>query len=266
MLRRYPLTILLVIATLVVDLVLTTTRVVEPGSRRPLLAGLLFGQSAVLALWAAWGGGHRLGRVSVMVITVGLVSLATGGSALMGRFHWLAILGGYTVAVYLVALAFRVVGGYRSRKDAQTEEPVWQVSLIELFGWTILVAIVSFAARSMDFSFVRPGTQLFEKTVAVLVLPMTLAAWIRKGLDDLANARWAWVPFAGLMLLAMLLLKWRDPRGAELLMLSQGGYLFLWYFVAGLDRRLAVRGDSEKATENAASDDAPLNGSHQLNA
>lgn len=237
MLRRYPLTALLLIATIVVNVVFVTVDLPGRLDRRALFAGLLLGEMGAFAIWAARGSGHRLARVSLLVIASCLIGLATGGSAMLDRYQWLAILVGYTFSVYLLAVFISFIRKTAVQRSGVIDsEPTWQVSLIELFGWTILVAIASFAARFMEFRFFRLDNHILEKAILLLILPTMLAANIRNDLRDLSRG-WAFrIVLVVATTVTAYALHTHEPHFALPLILGQGGYLVLWYFVLGMDR------------------------------
>ncbi len=266
MLRRNPLTILLLIATIVVDIVFVTVRLPGGLDKRALFAGLLFGQMAACAIWAARGSsGHRLGRGSLLVIAACLIGLASGGSALLGRYQWLAILVGYTLTVYGATVLLAFAQKYTSQKSEDSPaEPTWQVSIIELFGWTILVAIASFAARSMEFGFIRLDNHIIEKVVLLLALPLTLATFIRKDLGDLSQGKAATIVLVVLTVVIAYLLRTRDPNIALPLIFGQGGYLVLWFLVLGMDRLVRQAQGTEEQVARFAPPPEQAEDSQQL--
>lgn len=239
MIRRHPLTTLLLIATLVVDVTLMVVGGGRDVRLRTALAGLLLGQTGALALWAVWGSGHRLGRVSVLVVATCAIALATGGKAMLGTQQWLAILASYTLAVYLWSLMVAAGNAYTGRIKSQEDDgPSWQVSLIELFGWTILVAIVSFASRSMSFTFLRSDTYVPLKAALLLATPAMLAAGVRSSLDDFTPSKLYWFCFAGAAVSVVVVFNLVENIVGVPLILAQVGYLVIWFVVVVLDRSM----------------------------
>ena len=258
MLRRHPLTLMLLLTTLVVDVTLVNIHLPMNVGKRGLLAGLLFGQTAVLAMWAAWGGGHRLARVSTLVVITCLLSLYSGGRALLGTYQWLAILIGYALAVYVFAVVLSFWRHYRSTTpEHSANQPAWQVSLIELFGWTILVAIVSFVARSMEFDFARLDRYVIEKTLLALTVPFVFASQVREREFEIGPGK-AILVFC-LSPLVGFLLRIYEPLFATPLVLSQAGYLVLWFFVRGLDRKLQHETNADESQTEAEPQDGLSN-------
>ena len=248
MIRRHPLLILLLLATTVVDVTLIW-RIGWHFTARTVFSGLVLGQTGALALWAVWGQGHRLARVSTMVVATGLIALATGRTALLGPAQWLAILSVYTFIVYLGTLLLAAGQSYAERnREQESDRSAWQVSLIELFGWTILVAIASFAARSMDFVFLKTNTLIPLRVGLIVMAPLALAAGIRKGLTGLTSSKLYWLGFAALIPVGTIALRYYEPRTAVPLILGQTGYLLIWLLVLLLDRR---------TLDSTASEDTP---------
>ncbi len=263
MIRERPLSWLFCIASIVVDLAFLAMAGRYVISEHVILAGLLLGQTAILAIWAGTGGGHRLGRASVMVVATGLVALATGKHALGNWKQWLAVLFGYTLSVYVAAVLISIRRTLAAqRADAHTPASRWQVPLIELFGWTIIVAIVSFAARSMAFDFIRPGDHALEKIVAILATPILFAMCIKNDIRDLSRGLAFWIVLG--ILAAAALLHWRERWGV-LLIATQTCTMVFWYMVLGLDHVMCeARAIEEKKLpeDHSHSTETPSEGDH----
>ena len=250
MFRRHPLTNLLLIASILIDVAICVSLPEEVLGRpwlslrhpwahllRSSLSGLLLGQTAALAYWAVWGTGQRLARVSTMVVATCLIGLATGGYALLNRYQWMTVLFTYTVCIYAASTFMASTTRYLSKKKGPSEQQAnWQISLIEMFGWTILVAIASFAGRSMDFRFLQSNDHVIAKIAAMLVLPLCLAGAIRSRLDSLTQSRRYWTCFTILLVSLVIAFREIEPRIALPLILSQVGFLMSWFTVMGMDR------------------------------
>jgi hypothetical protein len=146
MLRERPLTWLFILATVVVDLAISVTR------EEPISGGVLIGQVAAIAIWTVIGHPHRLIRGSLLVVAVGGLAALTEGFVNYSRS--LAFMAAYAVA--MVSTSLIVVwlrNQVRIRFNCDPPPAPLRVPLIELFGWTIVVAVASFGARYMEPSF-----------------------------------------------------------------------------------------------------------------
>ena len=260
--RKQPLLTLLLLATASADIALTYQSGVRDFTTLAMLLGLLLGQTGALALWTVWGRGLRLARLSTLVVGTCLLAFVAGPHTSLGRNQWLAILCIYTLIVYLGSLTIAAAGAYASRSSPENGRgPAWQVSLIELFGWMILVAIASFAARSMEFHFLRNNTYIALKVGAMVAVPLTLAGGIRNGLTDFTRSKYYWFFFAAILTTTIVALPRLEPRMGLGLILAQAGYLLTWVLVLQLDRAM-TRHQSTDGTE----EDPQLDGeSGQLN-
>lgn len=158
MFRDRPLTWLFVIATVCLDLLWLAAFSADdshPRSNIPeqsLLGfvglGSFLAQSTALAVGATFARGPKFIRANVVVVGNALIAFFSFVG--MGREAkaWLAFFTLHASVSLAVAISLRLIQFFRNRKRASD---VWQTSLIELFGWTILVAILSFGFRFTDF-------------------------------------------------------------------------------------------------------------------
>lgn len=246
MIRNHPLLLLFLVASVTVDVVLLKMGHPREFLNRALLSGLLFGQTAALAIWAVWGRGHRLARVSCMVVVTCVLAYATGGRTMLSNYQWLSVLCVYTLAVYLWSLLIAAGRAYTSKSDGvPSEGPSWQVSLIELFGWTILVAIASFAARSMEFTFLQTNSYIALKVFGLLAVPAFVASGVIKGLEGFTSSKWYWIVFVVALAPLGYLFRTLEPLTAVPMLLAQTGYLLTWLLVLRLDRAMRHRANDE---------------------
>lgn len=237
MFRQRPLTWLFVLATIAVDLVLMTIE--RPrGPWRAFTFGLILGQMAALAIWAVRGNMHRLARAGCLVGAMGLLMQATYVQG--GRTSpWLAFCAGY---VFLIMLATLVSDLLRYRLSvgpaAQSPRERWQVPLVEFFGWTIVVAILSFAARHMDFhSLLRVENVVM--IVALLAVPMLMTCFL--GWLDRRASRTIILAF-GLLVAGICLLGEAGGYAGGYVVFVQTAYLIVWIAVLGMDNVLSRMG------------------------
>jgi hypothetical protein len=146
MFRERPLTWLFILATVVVDLALNF------GGQRWVFHGILFGQVAAIAIWAAVGHWHRLARGSLLVVAVGFLAYFPGPKPFEYYSKTLTFAAAHALLVVATSLVIvwlqNQVG---NRFEGDRNRTPFRVPLIEFFGWTIVVAIASFGARLMYF-------------------------------------------------------------------------------------------------------------------
>ena len=124
--------------------------------------------------------------------------------------------------------------------------------LIEFFGWTIIVAIISFGARHMEFNFFRVGDHVIEKIITLLAFPILLAIFIKKDIRDLGT-RNAFLLVGGLIATATFL-QLRERWGAALI-IAQANYLIIWQIVLTLDHMMSeARATEEKRLSDGEPD------------
>ena len=162
---RRPLTWLFVLATICVDLALVLGA--SGDQRIPASEGLAFfiynyglpAQMSALAIWAVLSPVHRLTKGAWLTLAGGL---------LLGMTWWVieSQYRGELVAFCFLQLVFVLVGvgvlrwlGWVAPLAAPSSDPSerFQFSLVEMFGWSIIVAFWSFAVRFADFAILQDG-------------------------------------------------------------------------------------------------------------
>jgi hypothetical protein len=229
MFRERPISGLFLIATLIVDLVLLTITSADSLAAMIKL-GLVLGQLAALAVGAVRGQSHRLARISFLVVGTGLLTyLVVDGSRQQGV--WLAFNTLYVVGIVLVTGITDVMRyrfGMNSVKRYTKEH--WRVPLIEFFGWTIAVAIISFGARYMEFVFLTEEVLLI--VLAFVCTPFLMALLVWRDLRDLHRNGALLILVTALVAAAYLTS--RRPTAWAVTM-AQTGYLTLWLATLGMD-------------------------------
>ena len=249
MIRDRLLIWLFIIASVVVDFAFLTMARNGGSELLGVSSGLILGQTAALAIWAAVGQSHRLMRVSVLVVATGLLATMTGGYTLVREFEWLALLSGYTTLILVTTI---LINTLRERADIEAKPRRLQVPLIEFFGWTIIVAIISFVACHMEFNFFRVGDHVIEKIITLLAFPILLAIFIKKDIRDL-GARNAFLLVGGWIAPAIFL-QLRERWGAALI-IAQANYLIIWQIVLTLDYLMSeARATEEKGLSDGETD------------
>ena len=137
--RDWPVCWLFLLATATVDAALLSGSAVSPWA-----AGWVVGQMMVLGLWVVHGEMHRLLRGAIFV--AGLGGLSWLVATVIEPFflqRWFALLAA-TLAIQGAVAAAAAATAWASRNRQRgagvaIDEP-WQYPLIEIFGWTIIVA------------------------------------------------------------------------------------------------------------------------------
>lgn len=156
--RDYPLTWLFIIATVCVDIaVLFST---SAGSVSSAETGLRFyvwnyaipAQFSCLAVWAVFGKTHRLAKAAWVTLACGLLLTLT----------WYTVEPSFRVETISFSfiqffVVFAGVGLLRICRVGQhlleSAEP-FRFSLVEIFGWTMIVALWAFALRFAGVNFI----------------------------------------------------------------------------------------------------------------
>ena len=198
------LVILLVVATLLVDLVVLSAVVgmhplVPPDWPNPAaiaLFALCMAQVGLVAIWTGFGGKSLPWRVLGLVLTIGLWSrLAAWVTERSGHFalatHWSCLLLGYGVAILVPLWAARLQGVRPARVDGASPSPPaahgrgrLQFSLGYMLSWiTVLTVMLGLAQYALEAeTLVRVLTSywwelpLFSVSHGVLVLASLWAA------------------------------------------------------------------------------------------
>ncbi|NOY40898.1 MAG: hypothetical protein GXP26_03540 [Planctomycetes bacterium] len=229
-----PLTWLFIAATITVDLTLAVTW--SYGTERYIVWGYLLGQIATLAIWAIRGRIHRLLRASCFVLATGmLVTILNPPSSFA-----LACLFVYASAIFVVTLLTEAV---RHLPDAGNIEQRkrWQFPLIEFFGWTIVVAVVSLGCRDMEFKEIFEITDVWLQLLALLTVPILLVLFTRNDLRDLRAIKSLII--VGAAIVAGWYFSYFD---ASFFIVTQTAYLVAWMTVLTLDNILAEANEVRK--------------------
>jgi len=229
MFRDRPLTCLFIVATICVDLVLMTIES-DRGLLLSLKAGLVLGQLAALAIWSVRGQQNRLARMSCLILTTGLLTYLIDTQS--EKSLWMAFNAGYVCWTIFVTLVGDMIR-YRLREkssDKNSTNP-WRVPLIEFFGWTTVVAIISFGARHMDIDFLREGDNL-RIFIAVLAVPTCMTLFARRDLYDLLAFKA--IALALVIAMTVVYLAKTEGKGKDVV-IFQSVYLVMCLPILGMD-------------------------------
>lgn len=155
---------LFVVASLLVDLTLVAFRETLVRGPSPISTGFYLGQCAALGSWLIDGSRHRLERAAVFVLgTVGLsyLILLANRSPSYGRI--LAPVSLFAISVVLSSILFRIsFRGALLKGDSSANDRL-RFPLIEMFGWTLVVAIGSAFIRSAAFQEFLGNTEMLSE-------------------------------------------------------------------------------------------------------
>jgi hypothetical protein len=171
-LRIGPLTGLLLLATLSVDIALLA---IDSEGVESIYAILIIGQCIVLGGWLAVGSAHRLLKASLFLLAVtGIASLITlkfyepphytadkAFPSALGASLCLAC-----SAALIGLLSESILTAVERRCALDDDSPRFQFPVVELFGWTIVIALASIILR---FTTLETAEQFRDETPAALL-------------------------------------------------------------------------------------------------
>jgi hypothetical protein len=244
---NYPLTWLFIIATVCVDAAVLFSS--SAGSVSAAETGLRFyvwnyaipAQFSCLAVWAIFGSSDRLTKAAWITLACGLLLALT----------WYTVEPSFRVEtisfsfiqffVVLVGVGFlRAVG--LGRHLAETAEP-FRFSLVEMFGWSMVVALWAFALRFAGVNFIIDAywwVWIVTASIAPLVITPILFANLSLGSR----------PFALLAVYLFTLIvyalgkRFMDgpmPLWALSMALTQITYISAWWAVVRIDEAMQER-------------------------
>ncbi len=251
MLRSRPLTWLFILATLCVDLALIL------GARRngaiQASEGLAFfvynyglpAQISVLAIWAVLSRVHRLVKAAWVTLAGGLLLLMT----------WWVIESAYRgelVAFCFLQLSLVLLGcilwlklGWISLLSETTDEvqEKFQFSLVEIFGWTIIVAFWAFALRFADFRIITQDLWWIWLGCAVLIPLCIVLVFFKQLLPGTRLLRLMVAYLFALVLygIARIYDKGPLPSWAFAMAITQITYITAWWAVMRMDAVMVER-------------------------
>ena len=246
MFRNYPLTCLFIIATICVDLVLLL-KADQDGGWFFAHSGPLFyvynfalpAQCSLLAIWVVMGSGQLLVRAAYVTAAFGALLLligmsegpATGSESVAFNFvQFFTVLCGSALARW---------GGIGIRTNAEEI----RFSLIEMFGWTMIVALWAFALR-YALSGMIVDIYLIEWFVGASLSPVLLVPILYCQLSTVARLLWltslylfalsAYVVGSNFMIGPM-------PLWTFAMALTQITYISAWWAVMRMDEAMQER-------------------------
>jgi hypothetical protein len=184
--RRRPLAALFLLATLCVDaLVPALQPAIQQSGVEYLLLGALVGQAWTAGAWLVLGSAHRLSRGAVFVAAMaGLATLVVLGEPHPNpsRMEWgrafgvVSLLGAAAIVGAAIPAAMLRATAPRPAKDRPLQFPI-----VELFGWTVVVAFGSWAVSAAQYG------QLVRVVLPAAVVVVFLASYaVQGGIRELA--------------------------------------------------------------------------------
>jgi len=202
-----------------------------------------------MAFWSANGQTHRLARGAWLVAILGMLAYLASSIVVESFGEMLAFFSVHASILIFVAVLSNLTRWYVSDyRKSGTSTGRWQIAIIELFGWTIIVAVASFGGRYMEFSFFRGNAIAIAMVImtVMLAVPVAITLVVKNDLRDLNR-------FTSLLLVAVFC--GAGFFGAQLSeqffwgIVAQTFYLLLWFFVRGLDRGALGASVTEEPTE-----------------
>jgi hypothetical protein len=252
--RNYPLTWLFIIATVCVDSILyfNTWRGVYPvmddGISFFLLNFALPAQVSTLGIWAVLSQIDRLTRFAWLTSAMAMMFILVWVS--IGDERWSDPVKGYMV----MHISILVVGTYVLRLSglvnqfsivARQHNNAFHFSLIELFGWTIIVSIWAFMIRFADFGLDVPSDyDWLYWLVCSAVIPLTLVPSLERSLRPVRRIT---IISMALLAGALLYIFGRNffppplPEWTLILSITQITYISAWWAVVRMDEVMQER-------------------------
>lgn len=206
------------------------------------LGALLFAVLFIIGAWAAVGSMHRLGRGAVLVaapLALAAVVWWMDGSRseASDTLAFAMLMAGLTFALTLGLLLF--IKGFLQR-DRGAAAPRWQISLTEILGWTIVVAIASWSASMANIPDWESVYGLWTTMLTPVPAAVIVAAFLgprprcdRIGFVAVSVALAAFFAFA---------IRWDEQDGGDLVMYAFiFGTVAVWALVVRLDENAAER-------------------------
>jgi hypothetical protein len=195
----------------------------------------LLGQVEALAMWTLRGQLHRLIRASFLV--AGVVAVAAAQAYFTER-NYARMLGLYTFAAMVMLLATAIADSFRARRvrsKAEVEPSPVRFPLVELFGWTIVVAIGSFFARWIEGRYFPDSSRQIQEAASVLLTPIALAVLVKRDLRELSQTTATLVMLVFVGSLAWITIINHGQFDVTLALCCQGAYLAAWLTVQSIE-------------------------------
>ena len=210
--------------------------------------GLAIGLIMVSGAWLVFGSTHRLARGAVFVgATAGLAALAMASQRGLTMNSWQRALPKVFVVQIVVAVAagLALLAIQRFRRPTESSKPVsLRYPVVEVFGWTVVVALASLLLRNADF---LPLFQQWRSIIWLLgcCLAGTIAAALHR--PDAGIERIKVVFVVALPFLAGCVIAPGEPDRYDFIQLTVAtGYLVAYCLCRSLDEALKHSAEVEK--------------------
>ncbi len=208
---------------------------------------LLLSQLYVISGWAAVSEVHRLARASVLLLApigLALTTYPTQQAPDEGEYvlaFGLILTCLIFIATRVLSFAVRAIG-----QSTQTNGKHWQISLVEMFGWTIVTAIGSWAVSKSKLPPMERVGWVWETLASIIPASIMMALFLApRPRHDRASLL---ISLAGLIAFyAAANLLGNLSGGEHWVFTVTFGYVALWILVVRLD---------EQAASTASSDDS----------
>lgn len=253
MFRDRPLTWLFIVATVCLNFVFTGygSGDIVP---RVIGTGFFLGQSLSLGSWLAVGSRHRLERGAVFVVGhVLLTVFICFGFAGEDFGSWgrvIAALSLYGFAGFSGAFFGKIGQYWISLRFSEEPNERLRFPIIELFGWTVVVAIASAVMRQANFTHLLSGTNMLVFFVGSALLTGLATAILMRPTRNLLPRGIALAAFVPFFIAAYTAIK--DSELVTSLLLAVV-YTMLWTVVVRLDAPSPVRTAPHTASDDQTS-------------
>lgn len=258
MFRERPLIWLFLIATLCVDLVLSVF-FFSAGTDATMIAWMFLvpPQLNVLAVWAVIGEVDRLTRAAVVTVTLFFATLVTFyvSDPHFPQF-WNDFLAYFMAHIPLVALATFALQKLKKWEAlvSKNRKAKFQVSIMELIGWTFIVAIWAYAARLVPWSSLGfEWIPLLITFAGNAMFPIALCGYPKSSRNRFAMILPA---AAGGILLADITLAAGEPN--MVMFFIHSSYLGLYFVLLAMDEETRQRRAAPKNSDETSSPTDPI--------
>lgn len=203
-------------------------------------SALLWAQLYLIAGWAAVGGGHRLARgaaLATMPLAMAFVVHVSQRSVNEGPAV-LAISLVFAGLMFIATLTFSAI--LRSLpKQQKAIRPPWQISLSEILGWTIVVALLSWGIHLSELPPLEHFFGVTETLLSVIPASLTIALFVAPARK---HDRISLVVALLVQLAYFAIVDYLDnfDLADQLPFVLMLGYLVLWVVVLRLDEAAAI--------------------------
>lgn len=249
MLRKYPLTTLFIIATICVDVVILFTDdrgsalLEDSGPRFYLYNFALPAQFSTLAIWTVIGSSQLLVRAAWVTLAFGCLLQLTW---VVEAPDWSSDHTACNFIQFITVLCGTALlrwCGLSKPTNAKSPEPI-RFSLIELFGWTMIVALWAFALRYALGEWFIVDAYLIVWIVVASISPMLLVPVLFSQLSTVWRLLWLTILYLMALVAYIVGSNFMDgpmPLWAFTMAVTQITYISAWWAVMRMDEAMQER-------------------------